>query len=309
MKVTVTGGTGTLGHASARMLLKTGHQVRVFVRSPDKFAQLCKDDRVEVVQVDLLDRSALAVLLEDTDAVIHCANFPPHRFNLSFDAARYLLEGLAPGAQLIYPTNVWAYGPPQDDRVGPDHPKASPARIGGLRGDLEKAILAHGGIVIHLPAAYGPRVTGGWVGAAFEGAFAGRKIRQPGSLDRRLELIYIEDAARALIAPLGRLTMRGREYTAPGYSPISLRELASLIESATGQSVQLRSRAIGAWRARALLSTKRRPIRDLAYLFECSTLLDGALIRKELGWSPEIDYEEGVRRTVDWLGDRGRESV
>ncbi len=303
MRVTVTGATGSLGLASAHMLIQAGHSVRAFVRSPEAFSRLSKDERIEVVEGDLLDRGAVAAAMEETDAVLHCVAFPLQDFNLSFDAARFVLEGLGPRSHMICPSNSWVYGPPQTSRVGPDHPKESPARLGMLRADLEKAILAHGGTVVHLPDVFGPGVFRGWTHAFFQRALAGRRVWRPGDLDRPLELLFIDDAARALIAPLTR-GRKGSEYTAGSPGPITARELAALISKAAAQQVDLRSLPIRVWRALTRLQAERRPLRDLSYLFECSTLFDGSVMRRELGWTPEIGYAEGVRRTVRWLQTR-----
>lgn len=305
MHVTVTGASRALGFASAGMLLKAGHRVRALVEAAGEFASLAPDERIDVEEVDLLERGAVAEALGDTDAVVHCADFPPHHSHLAFDAARFLLEGIAPGARFVFPTNVWAYGPPQADRVGPEHPKASPAGLGKLRADLEKAILAHGGTVIHLPDVFGPFVVRGWVGSLFRRALTGRIIWHPGDPDRAFELLYIDDAARALVAPLTRIGSRGREYTAPGPDAVDVRGLVDAIERASGQPVRLRTLSPRIWRLLQSLSPRRRPLRELAYLHEHSLRLDGTRARSELGWTPEIGYAEGVRRTVRWWREAG----
>lgn len=300
MLVTVTGANEALGFTSADMLLKAGHTVRAFAGSEEEFAELGPDPRIEFEEVDLLNRGAVAEALGDTDAVLHCADFPPHESHLAFDATRFLLEALAPGARFVFPTNLWAYGPPQSALIGPDHPKDSPARLGELRGDLEKAILAHGGTVIHLPHIYGPFVRSGWIGSLFRRALAGRTIWHPGDPDREMELLYIEDAARLLVAPLTRIVSREREYTAPGPQPITLSRLVKLIEGASGQEVRLRTLSLRLWRLLNLLSPKRRPLNELTYLHQRSLMLDGSRARAELGWKPEVSHPEGVKRTVRW---------
>ncbi len=305
MRVTVTGATGTLGLASVEMLLRAGHEVRAFVRDELKFRSLNADPRAEAVEGDICDRTDVAEALDGSDAVIHCVDFPPTQFGSNWDAVRHALEGLRSGGHFVYPGNLWVYGPPQAARVGPDHAKASPARIGAVRADLEKAVLAEGGTVVHLPDVYGPTVRTGRTHSLFHRALAGKTGFFPGDLDRPIELLYTADAARALIAPLGRRQARGADYTAPGYRVTTPREFISLIYRATAREPRIRSVPVSLIRTLDLFHPERRALRDLSYLMECSTLMDGGRLRRDLGWTPEVDYADGVRRTVKYLRSAG----
>ena len=301
MRVTVTGASGTLGLACTEMLLRAGHQVRAFVRSEERFRGLSSDSRAEVFEGDICERADVAEALDGVDAVLHCVAFPPSKYLDNWDALRHALEGLRPGGQFVYPGNLWVYGPPESARVGPGHAKASPSRLGGVRADLEKAVTAEGGTVVHLPDVYGPGVRSGRIHALFENAFKGKTAYMPGELDRQIEFLYIADAARALIAPLGRKHARGIDYTAAGYRVTTPREFVTLIYRAAAQEPSIRSLPIVLASAIDLVHPERRLLRDLYYLAECSTLLDGRLIRSDLGWMPEVDYPDGVRQTVRWL--------
>lgn len=301
MRVTVTGATGTIGTASVKMLVRAGHEVRAFARRAEGFRSRYPDDRVDIVEGDILDRAAVAAALDEVDAVVHCVDFPAQEFALNWDATRFTLEALPAGGQFVLPSNLWVYGPPQSNRVGPDHPKASPARLGEIRADLEKAVTAEGGTVVHLPEVYGPGVTRGRIYWIFLRALAGKPAWFPGDLDRAIELLYIEDAARALVAPLGRRGARGVDYTAAACAPTTPREFADRVFKAAGRSARLHSMPLAWMNALDALRPERRAMRELSYLWECSTLLDGTDIRRDLGWVPEVDYYEGIKRTVRWL--------
>jgi nucleoside-diphosphate-sugar epimerase len=306
MQVTVTGATGTIGMASVKMLSRAGHEVRAFVREAERFRNCYPDEQVDVAEGDILDRAAVAAALEDADAVIHCVDFPAQDFALNWDATRFTLEALRAGGQFVLPGNVWVYGPPQSERVAADHPKESPARLGEIRADLEKAVAAEGGTVVHFPEVYGPGVSSGRLHGIFQRALAGKSVWFPGDLDRPIEFLYIEDAARALVAPLGRRQARGADYTAPGTAPTTPRDFVCQVFKATGRPGRLYSLPLAWMRALDALHPQRRATRELSYLLECSTLFDGSLIRRELGWVPEVGYADGIRRTVRWLRDPRR---
>jgi nucleoside-diphosphate-sugar epimerase len=301
MRVTVTGAAGTLGLAATEMAVRAGHAVRAFVRDESRFRGLCRDPRVEVVEGDIRVRADAAEGLAGSEAIIHCVDFPAREFLDNWDAIRHALEALTPGGHFVYPGNVWVYGRAPGERVGPDHAKASPSKLGAVRGDLEKAVTAEGGTVVHLPEVYGPGVRSGPTHELFRRALAGRTVYYPGQLDRALEFLYISDAARALIAPLGRKAARGADYTAPGYGITTPRQFAQLVFKAAARDPRIRSLPTALVRALDLLRPERRPLRDLSYLIESPILMDGTRIRHELGWLPEVDYPEGVRRTLRWL--------
>ena len=305
MRVTVTGATGTIGLACVHAAIRAGHQVRAVVRRPAEFQRRCRDERVEAVEGDILDRASAGAALEGSDAVIHCIDFPPRHFSLNWDALRHALEGLGARRQFIYPGNAWVYEPGAGERLGPNSPKNAPTALGAVRADLERAVTAEGGTVVHLPDVYGPGVRQGRLHAMFVRALAGQTARFPGDLDRPREFLYIDDAARALVAPLGKRQSHSVDYTAPGPAPITPREFAGLIFRAAGLSPRIRPTSIRWLRTAALLDPDRRALRDLLYLYERPILFDGTRLRRDLGWSPEVGYADGVRRTVRWLRESG----
>ena len=71
----MTGATGFTGSHTVRGLLRSGHEVRAFVRSPGKAARVFADlgDSLELVQGDVTDRASVIDALRRCDAVIHCA--------------------------------------------------------------------------------------------------------------------------------------------------------------------------------------------------------------------------------------------
>jgi nucleoside-diphosphate-sugar epimerase len=301
MNVVVTGATGSIGLACAQMLVRAGHRVRAFVRRPDDFQRRCSEPRIEVVAGDILDRSAVVAALADADAVVHCVDFPPSQYTLSWEALQHTLEGLGPRRGFVYPGNLWVYGPREAGRVGPGDPKDSPARLGEMKADMEKVVTVEGGTVVRLPDVYGPGVMRGRMANIFRRVLAGQTVHYPGRLDRRVEFLYIADAARALIAPLGRARTRGAEFAAPAQASITIHDFVALVAKAAGQSMRLRSIPVSIMRTAALLRPESRRLRGLSYLFESSILLDGSRMRNELACVPEVDYAEGIRRTIRWL--------
>ena len=74
MKILVTGATGKVGSRLTRRLAQRGDQVRALVRDRTRAADL-RDDRIELVEGDLLNADSLTAAVRGIDVVVHCAAF------------------------------------------------------------------------------------------------------------------------------------------------------------------------------------------------------------------------------------------
>src|SRR5918995_2809712 len=79
MRILITGGTGFVGSHSAAALLAAGHDVRILARSPTRVAGTlaalgAAPAAVEIVEGDVLDRTAIDRALMGVDAVLHAAS-------------------------------------------------------------------------------------------------------------------------------------------------------------------------------------------------------------------------------------------
>ena len=69
MQITILGSTGQVGKAVVIEALKSGYQVKVLVRSPDKLGDL--KEKVEVIKGNLLDAMSVEKALEGRKAIIN----------------------------------------------------------------------------------------------------------------------------------------------------------------------------------------------------------------------------------------------
>jgi len=77
MRVVVTGGSGFLGSHTIAALLRRGHEVRVFARSPDRVASSLDPLGVHVTDIatgDVTDRPSVETALSGCDALVHAAS-------------------------------------------------------------------------------------------------------------------------------------------------------------------------------------------------------------------------------------------
>lgn len=79
MKIIVVGATGATGKHLVRELLDQGHQVKAFVRSPEKLKELNKNVNLELVKANVLETPIedLQQHVADCDAVASCLGHNP----------------------------------------------------------------------------------------------------------------------------------------------------------------------------------------------------------------------------------------
>lgn len=126
---------------------------------------------------------------------------------------------------------------------------------------------------------------------AIGAALAGRApvIRSDGSPER--DFLYVEDAVAAYLAIADALDLpqgaRGEAFNAGSGRPHSVREVVDLICRIAGTDVEPDIRGAGVPHGEI----------DRQYV-------DITKIRELTGWTPQVDLEEGLRRTVEWYRAR-----
>jgi dTDP-glucose 4,6-dehydratase len=104
------------------------------------------------------------------------------------------------------------------------------------------------------------------------------------STQNRREWLHVDDHCHAieLVLEQGR---EGETYNVGSGLERSIEEIADLVLELTGKPQSLKT------------IVPDRPGHDRRYL------LDSAKLRGELGWQPEISFEDGLRATVEWYAD------
>ena len=116
-------------------------------------------------------------------------------------------------------------------------------------------------------------------------AFAWRErfeIWGDGSAEK--DYLYVDDAARALAAVIAEAASNAVFNVSHGRS-ISIRDIISLFERLFGYSIEIGERA--------------------AYSFDVQNVqLDNTRFVQAYSWTPEVDMEAGVQKTIEWVTAR-----
>ena len=112
-------------------------------------------------------------------------------------------------------------------------------------------------------------------------ALEDRPLPMYASTQNRREWLHVRDHCRAIELVLER-GRPGETYNVGSGLEASIEEIADRVLELTGKPESLKT------------VVPDRPGHDRRYL------LDSSKIGRELGWQPEIDFEDGLRETVEW---------
>jgi UDP-glucose 4-epimerase len=314
-RVLVTGGLGFIGSNLAIRLVQLGARV-VIVDSlvpgcganPYNIAGVAGE--VELIRQDIADAAAFHDVLKEARVIFNLAGEISHLSSMEFpvrDARinataqlQFLKECAAcvPGIRIVYAGTRQIYGPPQYLPVDEDHP-SNPVDFNGVH--KRAAMLYHllysrqnsiDAVVLNLTNVYGPRMAvrltqQGFLGAYIRRALLGQPIEIYGDGEQLRDPLYIDDAVRAFLIAGSVRRLPSRVYNVGGPRPLRIREIAQITQQAGGSPAPV---------------FKPFPREQMAINIG-DYYTDSSRIRRELGWMPEIEFAEGIRRTLAYYED------
>ncbi|MDY7076297.1 MAG: NAD-dependent epimerase/dehydratase family protein [Chloroflexota bacterium] len=305
MNSLVLGGNGFIGSHLVDLLLREGHQVRVYDRADDRFRSRLA--QVEYIYGELGNQGLIRAALTDVEIVFHLvsttvpgtSNADP-AFDVQsnvVDTIRLLEECVAAQIKRFVFTSSGGtiYGIPQAIPIPESHFLNPTCSYGITKLAIEKylALFRHlygmEYVILRPSNAYGERQNPfGQQGVV--GVFLGKVIRQEpiviwgdGSVTR--DFIYVGDLAAALYqAAIHDLKFEGGEriFNIGSGRGVSINEILEAISVVVGQDMDVR------------YTQARR--------FDVPVnVLDISLSEKRLGWTPTTDLPSGLSRTWAWI--------
>jgi nucleoside-diphosphate-sugar epimerase len=298
----ITGAAGGLGSNVLRAAVARGLGVRALVRDP---ARVRIPSGVELIRGDARDADAVGRAADGCAALFHLVNV-----NISHDWIRTTAELLeaalaacaVTGTRLVFPANVWVYGRGVlGRRVAEDAPYAPCSAMGRARQAKEERIRASAArfVMIRLPEFYGPGVQT-LSGPPLLRISQRRRATWFGPGDVDVELVYMPDAAQALLTIGLADGVDGELFHLPGASAVTPRAFFAIAREVAGGG---RLRCVPAWLVKAAVpfNAEARAFADILHLWTHPILLDGAKLSArfpELACTP---YREGLTATIAWL--------
>jgi NADH dehydrogenase len=220
--VSVFGGTGFLGRRLVRRLAAEGATLRIAVRNPDRARSVLGPadlDRVTLFRADVRDPASVAAAVAGADAVVNAVSTYVEKPGVTFasvheQGARTLAqEAAAAGvARLVLVSGI-----------GADPESRSPYIRARGRGELVVRHAFPGATIVRPGAMFGP-------GDALFGTLADIVRLLPvvpliGGGRTRLQPVYVEDVAEAIVRILADRRTAGQTYELAGPGVYTLREL------------------------------------------------------------------------------------
>jgi nucleoside-diphosphate-sugar epimerase len=320
----VTGATGQLGSHIVEQLRAAGESVRVLVR-PGRDLAFLQQQGVEIVEGDLRDPKAVGRAVKDVAIVYHCAakvsDWGPWReFEDEAVTSTHNIVAacmLTKVSRLLHVSSISVYGHPKL-AAGTHITEESPVGQGFWmwdyypRGKLiaEEIAREYPATTIMRPSwLYGPRdrVTIPRVIPALI------QKRAPiiGAGENYLNIIYAGDVAAGIILAANHPDARGQAYNLCSEGEVKQKDLLNALTDAL--SLPRVTKHVPYWlairyafvlEAFAKLLRRSRPpaiTRRAIYLIGRSTQYSTQKARTELGWNPQVNVAEGVRRTLEWF--------
>jgi len=309
----VIGATGGIGGEVAQALLARGWRVRGLSRRPaDAARRAAGVGPAEWVAGDAMGAADVIAAAVGAAVIFHGANPPGYR-NWRGLAIPMLGNAIAAarasGARLIFPGNVYNFGPDAGPLVGEAAPQHPLTRKGAIRVEMERMLAAADGVrvlVVRAGDFFGPRLPQGWFKDVMvkQGA-ALRSVTYPGEPEIGHAWAYLPDLAEAIVRlaeieaslPSHDSVHFGGHWLEPGIA------IAEAVRRVSGNpDLPIRRAPWWLYRTAAPFVTVLREVLEMRYLWQVKLRLDNAKLVSLIGPEPHTPLDEAVRRTLSALG-------
>jgi dTDP-glucose 4,6-dehydratase len=310
MRILVTGGAGFIGSNFIRHLLTSRRDIHVlnfdkltYAGNPESLSDLASDPRYDFVLGDINDPAAVSDLFKrGFDALVNFAA-ETHVDRSIEDASPFLRTNVC-GAQclleaarasklprFVHISTDEVYGSAPDGTSFSEETILDPrSPYAASKASADHFVAAYANtfavsaIILRCTNNYGPfQFPEKLVPLMIANAQENKALPIYGDGMQERDWLFVEDYCRAILLALEK-GKAGEVYNVSAGAPQPNLKIVKTILKHLGKPETL------------IQYVKDRPGHDRRYA------LDSSKIQRELGWQPQVLFEDGIRRTIDWYG-------
>jgi nucleoside-diphosphate-sugar epimerase len=299
-------GTGPVGQAVARELVKRGTTVKLINRSGKRPGGV--PESVMVVAGDLFDAGVAKDLAQGASVVYQCTNPPYDKWPEQFPTlqANTLEAAASAGAKYIVTDNLYMYGDTNGQPIREDMPYNAHTKKGKVRAQMAEAVMAahrSGKVRVAVARAsdfYGPAALESAAGDRMFGyAVQDKAASVVGDLDALHTYTYIEDFGKTLAILGERDEALGQVWHVPNAQTLTTRQFITLIFEELQQPPKMSAMGKTMLRIGGIFIPAAREVIEMTYEFEKPFVVDSSKFTKAFGLKA-TPYREGIKQTVAW---------
>jgi len=308
LKVLVTGGAGFIGSNFVRLLLSARRDVEIvnldkltYAGNPESLADVANDSRYQFIRGDITDREVLRELFQrGFDAVVHFAaethvdrsieDASPF-LNTNIFGTHCLLEAARnfPKVRFIHISTDEVYGSaPAGVAFKEESPLDPRSPYAASKASAEHFVTAYANtygissVILRCTNNFGPfQFPEKLIPLMIANASEDKPLPVYGDGLQERDWLFVEDYCGAITLALEKAKPGSIYNVSSGVSQPNLKIVRTILQL-LGKPESL------------IQYVQDRPGHDRRYA------LDSSRIQRELGWSPLVSFEDGIRKTIQW---------
>jgi len=257
---------------------------------------------IEFYHGSLLSLEQLQMAMGGVDAILHLGAVadvkdvfeePHYAESINVRGTINVLEAArkAKIKRVVYGSTTWVYSDVTETQVNEDTPLRAPSHLYTATKIASEYYCQSYSKLYSLPVTilrygipYGPRSRDGAVVPIFvRKALRGEPLTIAGDGMQFRKFVYVEDLAEGNVLAL-KSVAENKIYNLDGHEKVTIRQIAETVQKIVGNTkIEFVPARPGDFSGKEISSERARV---------------------ELGWEPQIPFEEGVRRYVAWYRDR-----
>jgi UDP-glucose 4-epimerase len=283
INILVTGGSGFIGSYIVDKLLELNYKVKIYdINDPNR-------NNVEFIKGDITDFNCLLEAMKEVDVVYHIAALsnvdkvaeqPVEAIDLNIASTGKVLEAARKSnvKRVIYASSYFV-------ESGKGHIYTTTKAASEMLCKDSYNLYGLPYTILRFGTVYGPRSRGeDVVSIAVEKALTDEPFIITGDGSQKRNFIFAEDLAEGSVAALKDIA-KNKTYVLEGSEEVTINQVAETVKKILGD-----------------LKIKYNKDRPVDYL---GTSSHEDLVQNELNWEPKVDFEEGIKRYIEWLKTNG----